>query len=296
MTFAGESFALLTALLWSASALIFSAVARKISSLQVNILRLFIAELFFVVYLLVRPAALSLSTSQLYYLSLSGIVGLSLGDTFLFRAFQEIGPRVAMLLMTLAPAIGAGLAALFLHESLSLWSVIGMVTTLAGVALVVVERTPGGRTRFTISVRGVVLGILSAAGQGVGLILAKIAFLEHPIDGFAATAVRICAGLVLLMGAAVVMGNSIFPREELQRHWTIIPLLAVGAFLGSFLGISTSFLSVTLTSIGVASTIMATVPVLMLPLAWFIYRESIHWKAVAGAVTAVAGVSFLFIH
>jgi len=295
MRFAGEFFALLTALLWSVSALIFAAAARRISSFHVNVLRLLIAEIFFAAYLLLRPSLLTLSITQLFYLSLSGIVGLSLGDTFLFRAFQEIGARVSMLLMTLAPAIGAALAAVFLHESLGLWSIIGMGTTLAGVSLVVFERTPAGGARFAISVRGIVLGVLGAAGQGIGLILAKVAFRENPIDGFAASAVRIFAGIALLVLGAVVTRRPVFPRLKDRGTNKMLALLSIGAFFGSFLGISTSFISVTLTSVGVSSTIMATVPVLMLPLAWIVYREAIHWKAVAGACTAVAGVSLLFI-
>ena len=254
------------------------------------------AEGFFIIYLLFRPGALSLSLTQISYLSLSGIVGLSLGDTFLFRAFQEIGARISMLVMTLAPAISAGLASIVLHETLGAWSIIGMVTTLAGVALVVVERTPAGRAQFTISFRGIILGLLAAAGQGIGLILAKVAFLENPIDGFAATAVRIFAGLVVLVLGALASGHAVYPHAELRGRRKLVLLLLVGALFGSFLGISTSFLSVTLTSVGVASTIMATVPVLMLPLAWIVYKEAIHWKSVVGAVIAVAGVSFLFIN
>ena len=295
MPLAGELLALLTAVLWSASSFIFAAATKRISSLQVNILRLLIAEGYFAVYLIFASHSDSLSLAQIVYLSSSGIVGLSLGDTFLFRAFQEVGARVGMLLMTLAPAIAAVLAAIFLHEQLRIWVIIGMTTTLIGVALVIVERTPAGGAKLAFGVRGVVFGLLGAAGQGAGLILAKLAYLERPIDGFTATSIRILAGLLLLVAASALTGRTIYPREQLARARGTFTLIMIAALLGSFLGISASFLSVAWTSVGVASTIMATVPVLMLPVAWIVYKESIHWRAVAGAITAVAGVSLLFL-
>ncbi|MGA9119778.1 MAG: DMT family transporter [Bacteroidota bacterium] len=295
MGFTGELFALLTAVLWSGSALIFAAVTMRITSVQVNILRLVIAEAYFGLWVLVWHLPFSLSLSQVVLLALSGIVGLTLGDTFLFRAFQEIGARISMLLMTLAPAIGAGLAAVFLHESLGIWSVVGMLVTLSGVAIVMVERSPAGGARFNISVRGIVLGLLAAAGQGIGLILAKAAFREGAVDSFVATAVRIFAGLCILLPVAVVTDRRVFPAAEFRKHpWTLW-LLMLGALLGPFLGISTSLMAITWTSVGVASTIMSTVPVIMLPLARIFYGEKIHGKSILGAVIAVAGVSFLFI-
>jgi drug/metabolite transporter (DMT)-like permease len=295
MRFPGEVFALITALLWSGSALIFGTITKRITSVQANILRLIIAEGYFVVWALSWRLPVSLSFPQVVLLSLSGVVGLTLGDSFLFRAFQEVGAKVAMLLMTLAPAIGAALAAVVLHESLGAWSVAGMAVTLCGVALVIVERAPAGRARLSINVRGVVLGLFAAAGQGVGLIFAKLAFRQGPIDSFIATAVRIMAGLALLLPGALLTSRTVIPRDEFRRRPGTLVLLFFGALLGPFLGIATSLMAITWTSIGVASTIMSTVPVVMLPLAWIVYREKIHWKALIGSITAVAGVSFLFL-
>ena len=90
-TFTGELFSLLTALLWAGSAMIFAAVTGRISSVQANIARLILAECYLAVYLSVRSIPFTLSQFQLGMLLASGVIGLSLGDSFLFRAFQEIG-------------------------------------------------------------------------------------------------------------------------------------------------------------------------------------------------------------
>jgi drug/metabolite transporter (DMT)-like permease len=40
---------------------------------------------------------------------------------------------------------------------------------------------------------------------------------------------------------------------------------------------------------------MATVPILMLPLVRFVLKENVSWRALAGAMIAVAGVAVLFL-
>jgi len=81
-----------------------------------------------------------ISASQLRNLAISGIIGLVLGDTFLFKCYEIIGARLGMLVMSVAPAISALLAYLLLGEVLSAIAVFGMAVTLFGIALVVLER------------------------------------------------------------------------------------------------------------------------------------------------------------
>jgi drug/metabolite transporter (DMT)-like permease len=71
-------------------------------------------------------------------------------------------------------------------------------------------------------------------------------------------------------------------------------LTLLGAFLGPFLGITLSLVSVANTTVGIAATLMATVPILMLPLVKYIQKDHISWRAVLGAAIAVAGVAILF--
>ncbi len=291
----GELYALITALLWSISALMFASVARRLSSVQTNILRIVFAEFYVIVFIILTGIPLHISNDQLVFLLVSGVVGLALGDSFLFRAFKEIGAPASMLLMALAPAIGALIAAVTLGERLGLISLLGMVVTLGGVAIVVVGRGNDGKPGIIMSPRGVVFGLLAAAGQGGGMVLAKCAFRLGPIDGFMATAIRLLGGMALLVPVAVVSRRFGSPQTVLLRHPQTVVLLALGAVVGPFLGIACSLLAVARTSVGVASTIMATVPVILLPLNVIVYREWPSLKAVAGACAAVAGVALLFI-
>lgn len=117
----GESAALATAFAWSLCARAFAGAGLRIGSVAVNHLRLAAAVLILTVMHAVviggTPWAGMTSTVVLLFI-LSGVVGLTLGDAALFRAWVLIGPARGTLVMTTAPAWAAVLALLFLGERL----------------------------------------------------------------------------------------------------------------------------------------------------------------------------------
>jgi drug/metabolite transporter (DMT)-like permease len=293
MPFLGELYALLTAVMWSGSSVAFGAATRRLGSVQVNVARLVLATLYLWILILAAGVDVGMSRSQFVLLAVSGIVGLALGDTFLFRAYLEIGPRLTMLIMSIAPAIAAILAFLFLDERLPVWGIVGIAVTLGGIVLVVLEQNEG--SRGGLSKLGLVLALLASAGQGVGLIFAKAAFLEGEVNEFVATVTRIMASLVLLVPLLLLLGKWRSPAALYREDRRAALLTVLGSFLGPFFGISLSLLAVKNTSVGVASTLMATVPIMMLPLVHYVQREPLSWRAIAGAFIAVGGVALLFL-
>jgi drug/metabolite transporter (DMT)-like permease len=69
----------------------------------------------------------------------------------------------------------------------------------------------------------------------------------------------------------------------------------LGSFFGPFVGVSLSLYAVQHTQVGVAATIIALVPVLIIPPAVLIKKEIIGLRDVAGAAIAVAGSVLLFL-
>ena len=295
MPFLGELSALFTACLWSGSALVFASATTRVGSFQVNITRLLLAVVYLVLLIPIMRPDLSLSATQILNLSISGIIGLALGDTFLFKAFQEIGARISMLIMSLAPAIAAMLAYLVLGEVLTPVAVLGMAITLSGISLVVLDRGTGGTQRISLTSPGIVYAVLGAVGQGAGLIFAKMAFSEGDVNGFVATTVRILASLVLILPAAMMTKRFNNPLRFYSVDRKAFLLTAVGSVLGPFLGITFSLIAIANTNVGIAATIMATVPILMLPMVRFISKEHLTWRAILGACVAVTGVALLFL-
>ncbi len=294
MMLIGELFAVLTSVCWSISSFAFNAAIDRLNSVQVNTDRITFAIVLLFVTVVLMGIGFELSSSQLLFLFFSGAVGLVFGDTFLFKSYQHIGARMSMLLMALSPIMSAVLAFFFLDEVLSGWGVIGMTITITGVALVVLERSETPASKYKISKIGIFYGLLGALGQAGGLILAKAAFNEGPINGFLATLIRLVSALIILLPLALLAGRYKNPVKIYMKDPRAFGANLIGTILGPYLGITFSLLAVANTKVGIASTLMSLMPILMLPIAKYFFKENINWRAVSGAVLAVTGVAILF--
>lgn len=291
----GELSALATAFCWSGSSISFAEASLLIGSVRVNVVRLVLAAFLLALTLALFTIRITLSTSQLADLFLSGILGLVFGDSFLFKSYEYNGPRISSLIMSFAPAIAAILAYFFLHETLSSWGIVGMVITLIGIGLVVLNRQETASKFPPITGRGILFAFFGACGQGGGLIAAKLAFDDGTINGFAATFVRIVSALLFLIPISVFAGRFLAPWKLYFVQRKAFGLTLLGAILGPYFGITFSLIAIEHTEVALAATIMATVPVIMLPLVKLIYKEVLNWRAYAGAIIAVAGVATLFL-
>ena len=263
----------------------------------VNVSRLILAALYLLTVVLIARIDTRLSTAQFFYLGISGVIGFAIGDTFLFQAFQKLGARITMLVMSLAPAVAAVLAYVLLGEGVSTIGAVGITVTILGICFVILERTDlnGDAPRVHLTSAGLALALLAAAGQGSGLVFAKMAFREGSVNGFAATLVRILASLAVLLPATLIAGKYRHPIEIFRRDGKSFLLMVVGSVFGPFLGVTGSLIAIQYTSVGIAATLMATTPILMLPLVRMIHKERLGWRAFAGSFVAVAGVAVLFL-
>lgn len=294
--FLGEIAGLLTAVCWSGSSLVFSTATRRLGTVLVNIARLVFALIFLAVLIVASGTTVQVSSAQMVYFGISGVIGLALGDSFLFRSYLHIGPRLSMLVMSIAPAISAICAWFILGEHLNFLGITGIIITVSGVALVVYEPGAGGRLAGSDLAVGLLSAGVAAVSQGVGLTFAKLAFMEGPVDGFVAAALRIAASLVVLLPLVLLFRRLPDPvqafRNDSQGFW----LTVLGSILGPFIGITLSLLAVQHTKVGIAATLIATVPIIMLPMVHFIYHERLSPRSILGACIAVLGVAVLFLH
>jgi len=330
MPYAGELAALATAGCWVATALAFEAAGRRIGSLTVNLVRLVMAVgLLALAGWAMRglPFPTDASAHAWLWLSISGLVGFTFGDLCIFRAFVVLGSRLSTLMMSLAPPITALIGWLVLGERLGGRDLLGMAMILGGIAWAVMDREkrrpevgatasaaatvpeavaaqPAPGTRPTAAGRaarlggstsrrwGVLLGIGGAVGQAGGLVLSKYGMADY--DPFASTQIRVIAGLAgyMLLFTAVGWWRRV-PAALADRR--AMRFTTIGAFFGPFLGVSLSLVSVQLIPTGIAASLMATTPVLIIPVVVLGGKERVGLGGVAGAVLAVAGVALLFL-
>ena len=295
MPFLGEITALVTASFWAVVSMLFTVAARRVGTLALNQARITLAWILLVTVLLLTRGvhwAPQAETRNVVLLLVSGFVGLTLGDWAFFSAFVHVGPRITTLLMTLAPPFTAVLAFFLLHESLGPLAVLGMGVTLAGVAWVVLEQSPSGIAPGKRT-RGLVMGVVGSLGQALGLVLSKQGMGEV-VDPFPATAIRMTAAVVGIWIIAAAGRRSARVTAFFQDRTARWALLGA-TILGPVLGVWLSLVAVRLTQAGIAATLMATTPVLILPLVIFFQHEKVSPRAAAGAAVAVAGVALLFL-
>ena len=291
----GEITALLTALCWTVTALTFEQAARRVGSLALNWIRLVMGIAFLSVFTWIYRGQIfpADATGHAWlWLAVSGLMGFTLGDMCLFQAFVLIGSRISMLIMALVPPLTAIFGWIVMGEVLTIIDLSGMFLVMGGIALVVLERpAEGRRIQFSHPILGLLLAFGGALGQAIGLVLSKYGMGDY--NAFSATQIRIFAGI---LGFTVLF----FPLKrwgnvrKAIKHRSGMVFTSVGAFFGPFLGVSFSLLSVQHTEAGVASSIMAIVPVLIIPPAVLLLHERVTFREILGAFLAVIGVAVLF--
>lgn len=297
MEFLGQLAALSAAILWSFGSFIFTFTSKKMGSMQLNISRLSFASILLIITIIVFRIPFDVTLEQTILLVISGFIGLVLGDTFLFKAFVEVGPRVGMIIMSGNPALGAILAFIILGEILDIKDIIGILIALTGIFIVVSE-SDHSEKRFSIkhiNLKGLLYGFLAALGQAVGLIIAKMAFAKGDINGFVAPFIRIFSSVILFLPIIFILKKQFNPFKLFRIEKQVFKYVIIGSIIGPYLGISLSFIAIKHTSIGVASTLLSLVPIIMLPIGHFIYKEKISKVAIIGAFVSVIGCILLFI-
>jgi drug/metabolite transporter (DMT)-like permease len=301
----GEIVSLAVAILWAASAIFFEYAAKRIKAMNLNLIRLIFAFIFIGFVLLFisgSPLPTGAGAKTWFWMSLSGIVGFVFGDFFLFSSYQLIPSRFTQLVMTLAPLFAVISGFFILGETLSLSALIGMIVTITGIAISVLQRK-NGHIETKLPIRGLLYALLAAIGQGVGLVLSKkgmIYFQEDIVPNgsihipIAATQIRIISGIVFFTLIIVVKkGYKDFINSfKEKRH---IASAVAGSVVGPFVGVTLSLVAVQLTNTAIASTIMALVPIILIIPERYIYKRRVTPIEILGAVISVLGVALFFI-
>lgn len=305
MPYLGELCALLTAMCWTVSSVTFAVSSRRAGAAATNHFRLWAALpvlLLLAFWTTGRLWPTDLGTTRTGLLMASGLIGLVLGDLGYFYALARIGPRVASVLLTTWPAFTLLLGLAF-GEWPDFWMLAGVSLTGMGVLLVLLrsretsnwnpDQTP---RQWALGVGGALLG---AFGQALGVILARRAMAigdDLPLGGvpLEATVVRMTAGVCGAQLLALLQRRPLDGLRVTKDRQALLSALA-GTLFGPVLGIWLSMMAVHhAQKVGVASALMATTPLFMMPVAYVLYRARIGWTGLLGTLLAVAGVALLF--
>jgi len=299
MSYTGEIAALATAALWSFTSIFFTLASQRIGSYWLNKFRLVFAVILLGITLYATTGRLlpaDINPESYYYLIASGIVGLTLADSCLFHSFVLIGTRLSLLIFAVSPIIAALTAWFMLGEHLSLLGGLGIIITISGVIWVTRERQHNNG-KLAIEPRtkrfGIILALGAAACQAIGLVLAKAGMGDH-LDPLPATFMRmVAAGIAIWIYG--LLRNDLKEFKSKIKDYKALALGVGGAICGPFLGVWMSLTAVKYTQAGIAMAIMATVPILVIPLVIIFFKEKVSPRAVVGSMLAVIGVTVLFL-
>lgn len=309
MHYIGEAISLIVAVSWTITALFAEVGSKRLGSLQMNVVRMVLSLAMLGITLwwfTGSPYPLFADGNAWFWLSMSGFVGYLLGDYCLFNSYILIGSRFGQLFMTLAPPAATFAGWVVLGETLSIKSLLGMCVTLIGIAISILNKGVSQKLSLKLPIKGVLFGIGAGVGQGIGLVLSKVGmnFYEGAIPAgekivsdlvpFASTYIRAvtgCVGFLCLIGLRKQFGTlitSIHDKKGMNAAlWATIT--------GPFIGVSLSLMAVQYTEAGIASTLMALTPVLIIWPAHIFFGQKVTYKEVVGACISVIGVSLFFV-
>ncbi|MCQ2111699.1 MAG: DMT family transporter [Bacteroidaceae bacterium] len=310
----GELISIAVATSWTACAMFAEVASKRMGSLPFNVVRMTLSLLMLagvMWFFTGMPYPVGADASTWFWLSLSGFVGYVLGDFCLFNSYILIGSRYGQLLMTIAPPAAAVFGWMILGQSMSWIAILGMCVTSLGIATAIYRPKKDKNER--IPLKGILFGIGAGIGQGIGLVLSAKGLLHYEatvqsmeiefmhgaststILPFASTAIRAVTGLIGFSIWTVINGEQSKLKEGIRDHRTM--LAALGATItGPFIGVSLSLMATLYTSIGIAQTIMALTPVLIILPTYLFFHQKILLREVIGAVISVCGVALFFIN
>ncbi len=297
----GEFAALLTAIFWTFTALAFTYAGNKIGSLSVNFWRLVVGILFICSFSFFRFSSFfpkDIDINGWFWLALSGFIGVFLGDLFLFKAFTITGPRIALLIMSIAPPLASLLSWIIFGEKLDAIDFFGMGITILGISLVILtrpknKRGEGNKIKFRHDTKGVFFALFGAIGQASGLVMSKVG-LQSTSNPFFATQIRLFAGVfgfILL----ITWLKRWKPILSSLKNYKAIGILSIGSFFGPFLGISLSLVAIQYANPGIVQTITSITPVLIIPFSVWFFKDKITIRETIGAIIAVGGIILFFV-
>lgn len=310
MPYLGEIISIGVALSWTVASLWSEIASKRLGSRAMNTWRMGFSVLMYAVMcwaFLGAPYPVYAGAKTWMWLGLSGFIGFFLGDLCLLGSYVLIGARMGQLFMTLAPAFAAVFGWLILGQDLGWKSLLAMLVTMTGIGITVLGHGDGGKISLDIPVKGVLLGVGAALGQGLGLVISGIGLnhylAEVPaevlpgIEGFIPFSSNMIRCIVGFVACAVYVAvtksgdgmNAFLHDGRSQRAMAIVVVT------GPVIGVGFSIMALRYTAAGIASTLQSMTPILLLLPSHWMFGEKITARSVLGAVISVIGVSMFFL-
>ena len=296
----GESAALTAALLWTISSIVWGQI--QLSAMMLNLCKTCVAVVFVCIHIVLLSLIggdplFSAPLTSWGWLAISGVLGILIGDALFFRSLQILGPRRSLMVMTTTPLFAAAIGWVVLGETLEQTATYGMVLTITGVLMVVLDRRANQESPGLLpgnATLGVVYGLLGAACSGAGGVLSRKGMVSPE------TGEEICrpieAAFIRILVAAIGTVIAVAVTGQLKKNvvaamtWEKLRLILPATALGTWLGIWLSQVAFGHSPAAIAQTLLSTCPLFAIPIVWFYWKHQVTVLAVVGTIIGVIGI------
>lgn len=285
----------LTAALWTVAVVSATRGSRLIGSVPFNLTRLVLALLLLATWSHVWGSGVS--GPWVVWFVISGVLGFGLGDLAGYGALVRIGSRLSMLVVhCLAMPLGALIEWLWLGTTLGLLEVLLAIAILLGV--VIASKLPKNvDVAPKTLIAGIAMAATAALGQALGAVFSRKAYAvaelhAFEVDAGTATYQRTIGGvLVVLLSAAILWKGAL--RHQARDWQSVPPWILVHTLTGPVVGVACFQWALSTTPAGLVLPVLATIPLLVMPLSYVMEGEAPSRRAVGGGLIAVAAAAAL---
>ena len=291
----GYLLAIGAAAIWSAVALSATRVVRYFGSYNYNLLRLLGIIVFFFPYIYINWQSIYFDQSIFTAIVLSSIIGIIIGDTFLFICLKRLGPRRQALLFSMQIPFTIILAEIFLQTLPSLIELIGCSLIFLGIIIAIqfnrtipnddLENIQGNK--YT----GLFAGIGLALCQSIGIILMKPALVST--DPIVVSYLRVIVAAVIMFGSLFFIKNNQLWEKMKDIKKTVFSIFL--GFMGMGVGMTMLIIALKNGDPGIISTLSSTMPIMIIPILWIVTKNYAGHLAVAGATLTCFGAGIIFL-
>lgn len=288
MAFWGLLSALLSACSWAFGTITFERIGKVVPYVGITFLKGVFSIMLMIVLVLFTGGLYNIGWWEFSFLSLSGIIGIAIGDSLFFKSLQDLGAKVQVIFFLLGQVLTMILSLLFLGEILTTEQYVGASILLGGV----VVTTWGTQTNHPNKSRGIILGLLSMLCFSISAIMVKAAIADVPV--ITGTFYRMLFGTIFTLGYGVASKNFkswITPLKD-KKLCVLFILNVVVITYGGFL---LSMAAIKFISVSLASVLSATEPLFVLLLAFILNKDKASKRELIGAAITLLGL-FLIIN
>jgi drug/metabolite transporter (DMT)-like permease len=283
----GETFALLTAIIWAIAVILFKKSGESVHPIALNIFKNLLAFILFIPTILLSGGDLIYNISVNDYLLIlaSGVLGIGIADTLFFKSLNLLGAGlIAIVNCTYSPAIII-FSFLFLGEILTWWQIAGAIMIALAVLTAISRKKQGDITRRNLTF-GIIYGVLGSLLTGIGVVIVKRVLEYSPL--LWVTELRLLGGIIALLLILIFHSGrkKIIASLSAGQNWGYT---ISGSFTGAYMAMAIWLAGMKYAQASTASALNQTSNVFIFIFAWLLLKEPVNLRRGIGILIAISG-------